>query len=238
MEIIPAIDIIEGKCVRLTQGDYEQKKIYNENPLEVALQFEDHGLKRLHLVDLDGARLKKVINWKVLENIAARTSLTIDFGGGINSDQDVKVLFESGAALATVGSIAVKNEFLFSSWLIRYGAEKFLLGADVRERKIAIHGWQESTERNILDFISHYMDNGIRQVFCTDISKDGKLEGPATELYREIITAFPKLHFIASGGVSGLDDLHELKAVGCKGAIVGKAIYENRIKLNELKAFI
>lgn len=237
MQIIPAIDIIEGKCVRLTQGDYEQKKIYNENPLEVAKQFEDAGLKRLHLVDLDGAKAGVVKNWKVLENIAGKTSLIIDFGGGIKTDTDVNIVFNSGAALATVGSIAVKNEREFVKWLLQYGADKFLLGADVKNEKIAVGGWLETTDVSIYDFLQNYFDKGVRQVFCTDVSKDGLLQGPATELYTKIVQRFGELHFIASGGVSTVQDLYDLKQAGCKGAIVGKAIYENRISLKELQVF-
>ncbi|HRH59887.1 MAG TPA: 1-(5-phosphoribosyl)-5-[(5-phosphoribosylamino)methylideneamino]imidazole-4-carboxamide isomerase [Chitinophagaceae bacterium] len=238
MQIIPAIDIIEGKCVRLTQGDYSQKKIYNEHPLEVAKEFEDAGLKRLHLVDLDGAKAGAVKNWKVLEILASRTSLVIDFGGGIKKEEDVKVVFNSGAALATIGSLAVKNEFEFVQWLLTYGADKFLLGADVKEEKIAVSGWLETTDVWIYDFIQKYIEHGVQQIFCTDVSKDGKLEGPSIELYKNIISKFPKLHFIASGGVSSVKDLEELKTIGCSGAIVGKAIYENRISLNDLKKFI
>jgi len=234
MQIIPAIDIIDGKCVRLTQGDYEQKKIYNEYPLEVALQFENEGLTRLHLVDLDGAKSGQVKNWKILESIAGKTKLTIDFGGGIKTEKDVSIVFNSGAALVTVGSIAVKNEKEFTSWLKVFGAAKFLLSADVKEEKIAIHGWQETTEIFIYDFIEKNIQQGVQQVFCTDVSKDGKLEGPSTDLYKSIIQKFPLLHFIASGGISTLKDLEELKAIGCRGAIVGKAIYENRISLKEL----
>jgi phosphoribosylformimino-5-aminoimidazole carboxamide ribotide isomerase len=236
MEIIPAIDIIDGKCVRLTQGDYAQKKVYNEHPLEVAAAFEDAGLRRLHLVDLDGAKAGAVRNWKVLETLAGKTGLVIDFGGGIKTAADVDIVFNSGAALATVGSIAVKDAGLFSDWLQEYGAEKFLLGADVKEEKIAVHGWQETTEIWIYDFIREHMERGVRQVFCTDVSKDGLLQGPALELYRMIVKEFPDLHFIASGGVSGMDDLHRLEEVGCKGVIIGKAIYEGRIRLNELSS--
>lgn len=237
MQIIPAIDIIEGKCVRLTQGDYSQKKIYNEHPVEVAKQFEDAGLRRLHLVDLDGAKQKAIKNWKVLEAIASKTKLVIDFGGGITSEKDVKVVFESGAAFATVGSIAVKNEFEFVKWLLTFGADKFLLGADVKGKTIAIHGWQEATDKNIFDFIENYSGKGVQQIFCTDISKDGKLEGPSIDLYKEITERFPALFFIASGGVATLKDLELLKVAGCKAAIVGKAVYENRITLNDLKTF-
>lgn len=236
--IIPAIDIIDGKCVRLTQGDYSQKKIYNENPLEVAREFEDAGLTRLHLVDLDGAKAGAVKNWKVLETIAAKTSMIIDFGGGIKKEEDVMIVFNSGAALATIGSMAVKNEEEFVRWLKQFGADKFLLGADVKDEKIAVSGWVETTDIWIYDFIEKYINHGVQQIFCTDVSKDGKLEGPSTELYKNIISQFPQLHFIASGGVSSFKDLEELQSIGCSGAIVGKAIYENRISLEELKSFI
>jgi phosphoribosylformimino-5-aminoimidazole carboxamide ribotide isomerase len=237
MQIIPAIDIIDGKCVRLTQGDYEQKKIYNENPLEVAKEFEDAGLQRLHLVDLDGAKAGAVKNWKVLETIAGKTSLVIDFGGGIKTEKDVNIVFESGAALATIGSLAVKNEAEFVKWLLIYGAEKFLLGADVKEENITVGGWLETTDITIYDFLQKYIDHGVQQVFCTDVSKDGLLAGPSVELYKKIIGRFPSLHFIASGGVSNVNDLEVLAEIGCTGAIVGKAIYENRISLEELKKF-
>lgn len=237
MQIIPAIDIIEGKCVRLTQGDYDQKKIYNEHPLEVAKEFEDAGLQRLHLVDLDGAKAGSVKNWKVLETIAGKTSLVIDFGGGIKKEDDVKIVFNSGAAFATIGSLAVKNEFEFVKWLLTFGADKFLLGADVKEEKIAVSGWLETTDVWIYDFIQKYIVHGVQQIFCTDVSKDGKLEGPSIELYKNILGKFPKLHFIASGGVSSVKDLKDLKNLGCRGAIVGKAIYENRISIKELQTF-
>ncbi len=236
--IIPAIDIIDGKCVRLTQGDYTQKTIYNEHPLEVAKMFEDAGLQRLHLVDLDGAKAGAVKNWKVLESIASKTKLTIDFGGGIKTNSDVDVVFNSGAALATVGSIAVKDKAMFVSWLQQYGADKFLLGADVKDEKIAVGGWLETTDVWIYDFIESYVQQGVQQIFCTDVSKDGKLEGPSTELYKNIIAKFPNLHFIASGGVSCVEDLEVLQEIGCSGAIVGKAIYENRIRISDLKQFI
>ncbi len=237
MQIIPAIDIIEGKCVRLTQGDYSQKKIYNEHPLEVAKEFEDAGLQRLHLVDLDGAKEGKVKNWKVLETLASKTLLVIDFGGGIKTEKDVSIVFESGAALATIGSLAVKDKELFVSWLQQYGADKFLLGADVKDEKIAIHGWQETSDVWIYDFLEDYIQHGIQQVFCTDVSKDGMLKGAAVDLYKNILSKFPELFLIASGGVSSMDDLDDLQNTGCKGAIVGKAIYEGRIGLNELKKF-
>lgn len=237
MEIIPAIDIIEGKCVRLTQGDYGQKKIYNEHPLEVALQFQDIGLTRLHLVDLDGAKAGAVKNWKVLEKIAAKTSLLIDFGGGIKNESDLKIVFNSGAMLATIGSMAVKQQEEFTGWLETFGADRFFLGADVIDEKIAVSGWLEQTDIWIYDFIEKYTGYGINQIFCTDVNKDGKLEGPSFGLYKEIIRRFPELYFVASGGVSSLDDLEGLRELGCKGAIVGKAIYEGRISLKALAAF-
>lgn len=235
MEIIPAIDIIEGKCVRLTHGDYSQKKIYNEHPLEVARQFEDAGLRRLHLVDLDGAKAGAVKNWKVLETIAGKTSMIVDFGGGIKSEKDVQIVFDSGAALATVGSMAVKEKETFVQWLQKWGAEKFLLGADVKGEKLTISGWLEQTEIWIYDFIEDYLQKGVKQIFCTDVAKDGALEGPSTELYKSIIKKFPDLHFIASGGVSSIDDVYQLQDIGCRGVIIGKAIYEGRIALTDLK---
>ena len=237
MEIIPAIDIIDGKCVRLTHGDYAQKKIYNEHPLEVAKEFEDAGLTRLHLVDLDGAKAGAVKNWKVLETIAGKTSLVIDFGGGINSEKDVEIILESGARMATVGSIAVKNEKLFETWIKNFSADKFLLGADVKNEKITVSGWTEQTDINVYDFIENYTGKGIKQIFCTDVSKDGALEGPSLELYRIIVQKFPGLNFIASGGVRSIEDIDQLKAAGCKGVIIGKAIYEGRIQLQELLKF-
>lgn len=237
MEIIPAIDIIDGKCVRLEQGDYDKITLYHKEPLEVAKKFEDAGLKRLHLVDLDGAKAGAVKNWKVLETIAARTSLIIDFGGGIKNEKDIAIVFNSGGALTTVGSIAVKNEEEFTMWLRKYGAEKFLLGADVKNEKIAVSGWQETTQIWIYDFIGKYVELGLNQIFCTDVSKDGRLEGPAVDLYKNIVSKFPELFFIASGGVSSLDDLEKLKEIGCKAAIIGKAIYEKKISLSDLQAF-
>lgn len=234
MEIIPAIDIIDGKCVRLTHGDYAQKTIYNENPLEVAKEFEDAGLRRLHLVDLDGAKAGSVRNWKVLEALAGKTSMVIDFGGGIKTEKDVDIVFNSGAALATVGSIAVKEEETFFKWLKQYGADKFLLGADVKDEKITVSGWLEQTDVWVYDFIEKQIGQGVTQVFCTDVSKDGALQGPSLELYGNIIQKYPKLHFIASGGVSNIDDVYQLGEIGCSGVIIGKAIYEGRIRLAEL----
>ncbi|MFN4006019.1 MAG: 1-(5-phosphoribosyl)-5-[(5-phosphoribosylamino)methylideneamino]imidazole-4-carboxamide isomerase [Chitinophagaceae bacterium] len=238
MIIIPAIDIIEGKCVRLTQGDYTQKKIYNEHPLEVALQFQDAGIQRLHLVDLDGAKAGTVKNWKVLETLASKTNLIIDFGGGIKQASDVDIVFNSGAALCTIGSLAVKNEALFVQFLQQYGAHKFFLGADVKQEKIAINGWLETTDLWVYDFLENYLQKGIQQVFCTDVSKDGKMEGPATELYRNIIQKFPSIQLIASGGVANMNDVLTLAEAGCTGVIIGKAIYEGAITLADLKPFL
>lgn len=236
IEIIPAIDILHGKCVRLTQGDYSSRKIYNENPLEVARRFEDAGLIRLHLVDLDGAKEGRVRNWNVLETITEKTSLVIDFGGGIGSAEDLRIVFDSGASFATVGSVAVKDQRLFLEWMLAYGPDKFILGADVRDEKIAISGWTIDTEIWIYDFIDKYKSAGIKQLFCTDIKMDGALAGPSSELYRKILERFPDLHFIASGGVRSIEDIQGLEQAGCKGVIVGKAIYEGLISLKELAA--
>jgi len=237
MQIIPAIDLIDGKCVRLTEGDYAQKKIYNEDPLEVAKAFEGIGLMRLHLVDLDGAKAGEVVNWKVLEKIANQTSLKIDFGGGIKKESTLKTVLDTGAAYATIGSLAVKNRNVFEEWIERFGAGVFMLGADVFEEKIAIGGWLEKTDIDVYTFMQSYIDKGLMQMFCTDIQKDGKLQGPSIDLYKKIIAKFPELQLIASGGVSNLQDLKELRAIGCSAAIVGKAIYENRITLQELSEF-
>jgi phosphoribosylformimino-5-aminoimidazole carboxamide ribotide isomerase len=237
MQIIPAIDIIEGKCVRLTEGDYAQKKIYNEDPLEVAKQFEGVGLMRLHLVDLDGAKSGKVINWKVLEKITNKTNLVIDFGGGIKTEATLKTVLDTGATYATIGSLAVKERAIFEQWIERFGADIFMLGADVHSEKIAVGGWLEKTTIDVYDFIGSYMNKGVTQLFCTDIQKDGKLEGPSIELYQKILQQFPTLQLIASGGVSQLKDLEELRTIGCSAAIVGKAIYENKISLSELSTF-
>ena len=237
MQIIPAIDIIEGKCVRLTEGDYAQKKIYNEDPLEVAKQFEGVGLMRLHLVDLDGAKSGKVINWKVLEKIANKTNLVIDFGGGIKTEATLKTVLDTGATYATIGSLAVKERAVFEQWIEQFGADIFMLGADVHTEKIAVGGWLEKTEIDVYDFIGSYMNKGVTQLFCTDIQKDGKLEGPSIELYKKILAKYPTLQLIASGGVSQLKDLEELRTIGCSAAIVGKAIYENKISLTELSTF-
>jgi phosphoribosylformimino-5-aminoimidazole carboxamide ribotide isomerase len=238
MEIIPAIDIIDGKCVRLTRGDYSQKTIYNEDPLEVALQFEDAGLRRLHLVDLDGAKAGDVKNWKVLERIAGKTKLAVDFSGGISTQKNLEITFDSGAMYAAIGSIAVKDEFTFSGWLLAFGADKFIIGADVKNEMIVIRGWTESTTLSVFDLVDKYKTRGVKQFFCTDVNKDGALEGPATALYKKIMNQHPSIDLIASGGVAGIDQLEELRQAGCHGAIIGKAIYENRISLNELKRFL
>jgi len=237
IQIIPAIDIIDGKCVRLTQGDYAQKKIYNENPLEVAQSFEDAGIQRLHLVDLDGAREKRIINYKVLENMAAHTSLAIDFGGGLQSDQDLKIAFECGATQVTGGSIAVKAPEVFMNWLEKYGNEKIILGADARDGRIAVSGWQETTGISIFDFLEDYVAKGVKYTISTDVAKDGLLQGPSTELYREMGEKFPGLSIIASGGISTMDDIRTLNTLEIYGVIVGKAIYENRISLKEIEYF-
>jgi phosphoribosylformimino-5-aminoimidazole carboxamide ribotide isomerase len=234
MRIIPAIDIIDGKCVRLTKGDYTTSKIYNENPLEVALEFEANGIQNIHLVDLDGAKSKQIINYNILEKIASQTSLSVDFGGGIKSDNDIRVAFESGANQVTGGSIAVNNPFTFINWINKYGADKIILGADCLNRKIATQGWLESTELDVIDFIKNYSLKGINNVICTDISKDGMLQGPSIELYEEIITQ-SNVNLIASGGISTISDLRKLSNLGCEGAILGKAIYEGYISLKELR---
>jgi phosphoribosylformimino-5-aminoimidazole carboxamide ribotide isomerase len=233
MRIIPAIDIIDGKCVRLTKGDYSTKKIYNENPVEVAKQFADNGILFLHLVDLDGAKSNQIVNYRVLETIVNQTGLLVDFGGGLKSDKDLKIAFDSGANQITGGSIAVKNEVLFSSWIETYGADKIILGADCLNEKIATNGWLEDSELDVFDFVKKYLSKGIKSVICTDISKDGMLEGPSFELYKNLL-AKSKINLIASGGVSNMSDLIKLKEIGCEGAIVGKAIYEGNISLKEL----
>lgn len=237
MRLIPAIDIIDGQCVRLTKGDYSTKKVYNENPLEVAKMFQDSGIEYLHLVDLDGAKAKHIVNYKILETLATQTNLKIDFGGGLKSDDDLRIAFESGAQQITGGSIAVKNPNLFESWINHYGSEKIILGADCIHEKIAIQGWQEKSSLEILSFINDYTKKGIKNVICTDISKDGMLQGPAFELYNSILNQNPNLHLIASGGVSNFEELPKLKAIGCEGVIIGKAIYEGKITLKALEQF-
>lgn len=233
MRIIPAIDIIQGKCVRLTKGDYATEKIYAENPLEMAKAFEDHGIKYLHLVDLDGAKSKHIVNHRILAEIASKTGLNVDFGGGLKSKEDIKIAFECGAAQITVGSLAITNPELFAECLSSFGAEKIILGADCRNRKIATQGWLEDSEEEVLGFIQNHEQQGVQYVVCTDIAKDGMLEGPSVALYQEII-AQTQVKLIASGGVSSILDLEILKAIGCEGSIVGKAIYENKISLKEL----
>lgn len=238
MTIIPAIDIIDGKCVRLTKGDYSQQTIYNEDPLEVAKQFEDAGLKRLHLVDLDGARAGEVKNWKVLEKISSKTELVIDFSGGISTQQNLEIAFNSGAAFASIGSMAVKDEFTFSGWLLAFGAGRFIIGADVKDEIIVIKGWTETTTLTVFDLIEKYKVKGVKQFFCTDVNKDGLLQGPATGLYKKILNRHPSIDLIASGGVTTLAELEELRQAGCDGAIIGKALYENRISLSDLTRFL
>ena len=237
MRIIPAIDIIEGKCVRLTKGDYSSQKTYNENPLEVAKAFEAHGIAYLHLVDLDGAKAKHIVNHKVLENLASKTQLKIDFGGGLKSDEDLRIAFECGAQQITGGSIAVKEPQVFNQWLKDYGSDKIILGADVKNEWIATDGWTKTSSLSLFDFLEDYQKQGVKYTICTDISKDGMLMGPAFDLYQKILGQ-TDLKLIASGGVSSIEDLPRLAALGCEGSILGKAIYENRISLKALEHFI
>lgn len=237
MTIIPAIDLINGKCVRLTKGDYAQQKIYNEHPLEVAKQFEDAGITRLHMVDLDGAKAGSIINLKVLETVASQTKLVIDFGGGIKKINDIESVFNAGAAIATVGSIAVKHPELLEEWLMEFGADKFLVGADVLDEKIKISGWLEDGGINIFSFIGKMIGLGVTNIFCTDISKDGAMQGPSIELYKKIMEEHPEIKLIASGGVTNFDDVIKLKEIGCNGVIIGKAIYEGNITLKQLSNF-
>jgi len=234
IEIIPAIDIIDGKCVRLSQGDYNAKKVYNEDPLEVAKMFEDAGIRRLHLVDLDGAKAKHIVNRSVLEKISSNTSLVIDFGGGVQSDEDIQTAFDSGSSMVTGGSIAVRDRVLFTGWIKKYGTDKIILGADCKDHKISVSGWQEETSLDIISFIDEYKKEGIFKVVCTDISKDGMLQGPSIDLYKEILNAFPDLYLIASGGVSCFQDILDLEEAGVPAVILGKAIYENKVTLKEL----
>ncbi|MBN2522699.1 MAG: 1-(5-phosphoribosyl)-5-[(5-phosphoribosylamino)methylideneamino]imidazole-4-carboxamide isomerase [Bacteroidales bacterium] len=237
LTIIPAIDLIDGKCVRLSKGDYDQKTVYNEDPLEVAKAFQDHGLQRLHLVDLDGAKENHVVNWRMLEKIALKTDLIIDFGGGIKTDEDVEVVFNSGANMATIGSIAVKDKTLFFSWFEKYGPDKIILGADVNEKKIAVAGWLEKTDIELFEFLEEYLSRGVKHVLCTDISKDGMLEGTSIELYEELLQKFPDTGLIASGGITHMDELYALDQINVAGAIIGKAIYERKITLKDLLEF-
>lgn len=236
MRIIPAIDLIDGKCVRLTQGDYAQKKIYNENPIEVAKQFEDAGLKYLHLVDLDGAKAGQVINWEVAKNIATQTRLQIDFGGGIKTEEEIDRLLDFGIRQVNLGSIAVRRPNRVYEWMEKFGSDKIILSADVKNEQVQISGWQEAAAINITDLVHGYSLQGIQYVTCTDISTDGMLTGPNLPLYKNLMTKFPSLKFIASGGVGGVKDLDELKKAGVFGVIIGKAIYENKISLSELTA--
>lgn len=255
MRVIPAIDIIGGKCVRLSQGDYNTKKVYNEHPLEVALEFEAHGVQHIHLVDLDGAKAKHIVNYKVLETIAAKTNLKIDFGGGLKTNEDLKIAFECGAGQITGGSIAVNDRDTFLGWIETYGAERIILGADVKDERIAIAGWQEESDKKLIPFVKDYLKKGIRYIICTDIEKDGMLAGPAIELYQRLLeetkvnktvvsmsgvedVKIPGINLIASGGIAHFEDLPALQEIGCEGAILGKAIYENKISLEQLEQFI
>lgn len=238
MRIIPAIDIIDGKCVRLSKGDYDTKIIYNENPLEVAKSFEAHGIEYLHLVDLDGAKSSRIVNYKILEQIATQTSLKIDFGGGLKSDDDLRIAFESGANQITGGSIAVKNRTIFEKWISQYGTEKIILGADAKDEKIAVSGWLEESNEDLIPFIQDYQSKGIQYVICTDIAKDGMLQGPSFDLYKKILAEGEGVKLIASGGISTFEELPKLAELGCEGTIIGKAIYEGRITLKQLENYI
>jgi phosphoribosylformimino-5-aminoimidazole carboxamide ribotide isomerase len=238
MRIIPAIDIIDGKCVRLSKGDYSTKIIYNENPLEVAKSFESHGIEYLHLVDLDGAKSSTIVNYKIIEQIASKTKLKIDFGGGLKSDSDVRIAFESGANQITGGSIAIKKSELFEEWIAYYGSEKVILGADALNEKVAVFGWLENSNVDLIPFIKSYQNKGIQYVICTDISKDGMLEGPSFELYSRILSEISEIKLIASGGISTFEELPKLEKMGCEGTIIGKAIYEDRITLKQIENYI
>ncbi len=234
IELIPAIDIIDGKCVRLTKGDYDQKKVYNDDPVEVAKQFESLGFRRLHVVDLDGAKSKHIVNVDVLKAITSATNLIVDFGGGIKTDNDIELAFANGASLVTIGSIAVTQPELFASWLEKYGADRIILGADVRNGKISINGWKEDSAEDLLPFLKYYINKGVINVLCTEISKDGMLEGPATDLYKEVMAEYPNLNLIASGGISSNEDIKELNRYGIPSVVFGKAIYEGKIDMKEL----
>lgn len=238
MRIIPAIDIIEGKCVRLSKGDYSTKKIYNENPLEIAKMFQDYGIEHLHLVDLDGAKASHIVNYKVLETIASKTNLSIDFGGGLKSEEDLKIAFESGANQITGGSIAVKNPDIFKGWLLKYGSNKIILGADATNEKVAVGGWLEESDKELIPFIKSYEKEGVSYIICTDISKDGMLLGPSFDLYQKILDQTSSIKLIASGGISTFDELPRLAAMGCEGTIIGKAIYEHKISMKQLENYI
>lgn len=238
IEIIPAIDIIDGKCVRLSQGDYNSKKVYNENPLEVAKEFEANGIRRLHLVDLDGAKSHRIVNYKVLRAITSQTNLVVDFGGGLKSDDDLKIAFDNGASMVTGGSIAVKNREVFLHWLETYGSNKIILGADAKDERIAVTGWLESTDLHVINFIKEYNAEGVEKVICTDIAKDGMLQGPSTDLYVRIKKEIPGVYIIASGGVSSIEDIEELQKQGIDSVITGKAIYEGKFSLKQLSKFL
>jgi len=238
IELIPAIDIIDGKCVRLSQGDYNTRKVYNENPVEVAKEFEANGIRRLHVVDLDGAKSSHVVNYRVLDMIASRTSLIIDFGGGIKTDEDLLIAFENGAQMVTLGSIAVKKPDLFKKWLQQYGSGKIILGADVKDNHISINGWKEESQQELIPFLTDYTNEGVRKVLCTDISRDGMLKGPSIELYKQMMKEFPEMHLIASGGVSCLQDIIDLDEARIPAVVFGKALYEGRITLKDLNRFM
>lgn len=231
MQLIPAIDIIDGQCVRLTKGDYQQKTVYADDPVSMARHFEAMGFRRLHVVDLDGAKARHIVNTSVLRAITTATSLVVDFGGGVKTDDDLRMAFDCGAAMVTVGSVAVTQPELMAEWISSYGAEQLVLGADVRERRLSINGWLEDSQHDLLPFLRHYYELGIRNVLCTDIARDGMLSGPSVSLYRDIMAAFPDLHLIASGGVSSVGDLLQLEAAGIPAVVFGKAIYEGRIRL-------
>ena len=238
IELIPAIDIIDGKCVRLSQGDYDKVKEYSASPADVAKEMEDHGITRLHVVDLDGAKSKHVVNWRTLEQIARATNLVIDFGGGVKTDDDLRIVFDCGAQMVTGGSIAVKEPDTFQRWLLKYGAEKIILGADVKEGKVAVSGWLEDSDNKLMSFLEHYTQQGVQKVICTEISRDGMLQGPAVSLYKDVLSEYPHLHLIASGGVSSMDDIEALAEARVPGVIFGKALYEGRITWRDIERFI
>jgi phosphoribosylformimino-5-aminoimidazole carboxamide ribotide isomerase len=238
IELIPAIDIIDGQCVRLSQGDYAQQKVYAKDPLDMAKLFADNGFKHLHMVDLDGAKKGEVVNLQVLERVAANTNLIIDFSGGIKTNEALQQVFDAGASIAAIGSIAVKQPDLFAEWITKYGAEKILLGADVKNDKVVIGGWLQATELNIFDFVQSNLQMGVQQIFCTDVLMDGLLQGASNDLYSRLLAKFPNLHLIASGGVSKIEDVDALQTIGCKGVIIGKAIYEGKITMNQMQKFL
>lgn len=238
IELIPAIDIIDGKCVRLSQGDYDKVKEYSASPADVAKEMEDHGITRLHVVDLDGAKSKHVVNWRTLEQIANATRLVIDFGGGVKTDDDLRIVFDCGAQMVTGGSIAVKEPETFQRWLLKYGAEKIILGADVKEGKVAVSGWLEDSDNELMAFLQHYTQQGVQKVICTEISRDGMLQGPAISLYKDILAQYPDIHLIASGGVSSMEDIEALAEANVPGVIFGKALYEGRITFTDIEKYV